>query len=220
LVTSPVSRRLLPLLAAALLAAPGLTRAQTVTLAPAGRGTRVTIALPPGARWRLTALDQPPRLVLDLGAVRWTGPRPGGGSGLVAGSRLLERPTRLVLDLAGPTAAPQSSEAGGVLTLDLAPGPAKSFARLTGRVLASGGGTPLPLVVLDPGHGGRDPGAIGRAGTREKDIVLAVSQELHRAIEASGAARVAMTLAPGLVIAAGGALLWIGRRRIDRQAGD
>jgi Na+/melibiose symporter-like transporter len=38
--------------------------------------------------------------------------------------------------------------------------------------------------------------------------------------EAIQAARVAMTLAPGLVIAAGGALLWIGRRRIDRQAGD
>jgi len=38
--------------------------------------------------------------------------------------------------------------------------------------------------------------------------------------EAIQAARVAMTLAPGLIIAAGGALLWIGRRRIDRQAAD
>jgi N-acetylmuramoyl-L-alanine amidase len=192
-VTPPVPRRLLPLFAAALIAPAAPARAQAVALAPTGRGTRVTVPLPPGARWRLSALDRPPRLVLDLGAARWAGPRPGAGSGLVSGLRLLERPTRLVLDLAGPVAAPQASEAGGVLTLDLAPGPAASFARLPGRVLASGGAAPLPLVVLDPGHGGRDPGAIGSAGTREKDVVLAASQALRRAIEASGTARVAMT---------------------------
>ena len=31
-------------------------------------------------------------------------------------------------------------------------------------------------VMLDPGHGGKDPGAIGIGGTREKDVVLDVSQ--------------------------------------------
>lgn len=34
----------------------------------------------------------------------------------------------------------------------------------------------LPRVVLDPGHGGRDPGAVGPTGLREKDVVLAVGR--------------------------------------------
>jgi N-acetylmuramoyl-L-alanine amidase len=50
-----------------------------------------------------------------------------------------------------------------------------------------------PLVVLDPGHGGRDPGAIGTQGTQEKRIVLAAAQELRRLLESSGRCRVAMT---------------------------
>ncbi|MCW8086905.1 N-acetylmuramoyl-L-alanine amidase family protein [Sabulicella glaciei] len=53
--------------------------------------------------------------------------------------------------------------------------------------------TRLPLVVLDPGHGGSDPGAIGRAGTQEKRITLAVAQQLRRQLEAQGRVRVAMT---------------------------
>lgn len=34
------------------------------------------------------------------------------------------------------------------------------------------------VIVIDPGHGGRDPGAVGPNGTREKDIVLQISKEL------------------------------------------
>ncbi len=51
----------------------------------------------------------------------------------------------------------------------------------------------LPLVVLDPGHGGADPGAIGRNGTHEKRVVLAVALDLRRRLEASGRCRVALT---------------------------
>ncbi|WP_022727129.1 N-acetylmuramoyl-L-alanine amidase family protein [Fodinicurvata sediminis] len=35
------------------------------------------------------------------------------------------------------------------------------------------------VIVLDPGHGGRDPGAIGGAGTLEKNVTLAICQELR-----------------------------------------
>ncbi len=52
---------------------------------------------------------------------------------------------------------------------------------------------PLPLIVLDPGHGGADPGAIGPAGTAEKRITLPLALELKRLLEAQGRCRVAMT---------------------------
>jgi N-acetylmuramoyl-L-alanine amidase len=50
-----------------------------------------------------------------------------------------------------------------------------------------------PLVVIDPGHGGRDPGAIGKSGTQEKAVTLAIALELRRVLERTGEYRVAMT---------------------------
>ena len=44
------------------------------------------------------------------------------------------------------------------------------------------GARPL-IVMLDPGHGGEDPGAIGKRGTYEKDIVLAVAKKLRKRID-------------------------------------
>ncbi|MEP7157419.1 MAG: N-acetylmuramoyl-L-alanine amidase [Betaproteobacteria bacterium] len=49
------------------------------------------------------------------------------------------------------------------------------------------------VVVLDPGHGGEDPGAVGRRGTREKDIVLTISRKLKGKFEDSTNFRIAMT---------------------------
>lgn len=49
-----------------------------------------------------------------------------------------------------------------------------------------------PLVVIDAGHGGRDPGATG-SGVREKDIVLGLAQALRDRLIAQGGIRVAMT---------------------------
>lgn len=43
------------------------------------------------------------------------------------------------------------------------------------------------LVVIDPGHGGRDPGAVGIGGLREKDVILPISLEVARLLEQQGA---------------------------------
>jgi N-acetylmuramoyl-L-alanine amidase len=40
-----------------------------------------------------------------------------------------------------------------------------------------------PVVVLDPGHGGRDPGSIGPEGTREKDVALALARRIRDELE-------------------------------------
>lgn len=50
-----------------------------------------------------------------------------------------------------------------------------------------------PLVMLDPGHGGKDPGAIGVSGTYEKHIALASALELKRQLEATGRYRIELT---------------------------
>lgn len=42
------------------------------------------------------------------------------------------------------------------------------------------------LIVIDPGHGGQDPGAPGANGTHEKEITLAVAKELGRQLENAG----------------------------------
>jgi N-acetylmuramoyl-L-alanine amidase len=47
--------------------------------------------------------------------------------------------------------------------------------------------------MLDPGHGGKDPGAIGISGTYEKQVSLAAAFELKRKLEAEGRYRVALT---------------------------
>jgi N-acetylmuramoyl-L-alanine amidase len=50
-----------------------------------------------------------------------------------------------------------------------------------------------PLVVIDAGHGGHDPGAIGDAGAREKDLTLALAKSIRDELLAGGRVRVAMT---------------------------
>jgi N-acetylmuramoyl-L-alanine amidase len=168
------------------------------TLVPEEGGARLTLALPAGARWRVTANARPARLVVETPGSPWRGPSRMAGAGPVRRG-VVER-GRLVLELMGPVAIRRAAESGGRLVVEIVPGTAAAFARLAGQVVAEGGAAAapaarLPLVVLDPGHGGRDPGAIGGRGTQEKAIVLSVGQEMKRLLEATGRCRVAMTRA-------------------------
>jgi N-acetylmuramoyl-L-alanine amidase len=81
---------------------------------------------------------------------------------------------------------------GGV-TIDLsAPEPAGGGGPLP-RIYGARG-SDRPLVVLDPGHGGRDPGASSPFGDgREKDVTLAIARAIRDELAASGRVRVAMT---------------------------
>lgn len=53
--------------------------------------------------------------------------------------------------------------------------------------------TPKPLIVIDPGHGGVDPGAVGHSNIKEKNVVLALAKELRQQLLNSGQYRVIMT---------------------------
>lgn len=49
------------------------------------------------------------------------------------------------------------------------------------------------VIAIDPGHGGRDPGAVGPSGVREKDVVLAISKRLAQLIDAEPGMRAILT---------------------------
>lgn len=76
--------------------------------------------------------------------------------------------------------------------------PAKSVLPPTGSIPVPPPNRPAPstsfpgvpnsriVVMLDPGHGGKDPGAIGIGGLREKDVILPISQQVARRLEQQG----------------------------------
>jgi N-acetylmuramoyl-L-alanine amidase len=80
-----------------------------------------------------------------------------------------------------PRTRPGTDRAGVGATVSANPGgsPAKQAVQ-AGRATER-----LIIVALDPGHGGEDPGAIGPAGTREKDVVLRVAHLLRDRINAT-----------------------------------
>ncbi len=64
----------------------------------------------------------------------------------------------------------------------------------TGREASENRTVPAPpLIVLDPGHGGRDPGAVGPSGLAEKDVVLDIALRLRKMLEKRLGYRVLLT---------------------------
>lgn len=71
--------------------------------------------------------------------------------------------------------------------------PALQDAELPRIAVSERTGADAPLVVLDPGHGGFDPGASSAEGAREKDIALALAVAVRDVLLDLGGVRVAMT---------------------------
>ncbi len=84
-----------------------------------------------------------------------------------------------------PERKPQNSEppAKSPIANDTAPPP----------IIKAAGKGPKPMIVIDAGHGGQDPGARGANGTHEKTVTLAAARELKERLEATGRYRVHLT---------------------------
>ncbi|WP_417239740.1 N-acetylmuramoyl-L-alanine amidase [Celeribacter halophilus] len=168
--------------------------------------------------FRIFTLDDPRRMVVDFAEVDWTGfdteafNTSRGITGLRVGG-FTPGWSRMVLDLAQPYALVHAEmsrdDSGAVLTLNLDPTASDEFALTAGtppdaRLVrrASQDAEPSvpprkigegPLrVVLDPGHGGIDPGA-ERDGVQEKTLTLTFARELQDVLNRAGGFEVTLT---------------------------
>jgi N-acetylmuramoyl-L-alanine amidase len=171
--------------------------------------TRFVVDLETRPNYGILRLTNPYRLVIDLPGIDFAeATLPAEGRGLVSDYRyglIAAGKARIVLDLSGPVEVvntfvldPVSFEPAR-LVVDLVPTSAEAFAKAAeadrparlasaaredqqGR--ADGGG--LPVVVIDPGHGGIDSGATGKKGLLEKDVTLEFCLELERQLKEGG----------------------------------
>lgn len=212
---------LLPVLAdsAATAASPQVTG---VRIGVYATKTRVVLDMSGTVDFKTFSLPSPWRVVVDMSEVTWSSgvKRPPRG-GLISGMRFgLFRPgtSRVVIDTTGPVQVSKSfvlppSKPGAAyrLVLDMTRTTRETFMKGYRKPapdppqVAAAPPDPVPrpairpsrpgkkLIMIDPGHGGVDPGALSRSGVREKHIVLAFSKELRRQLLATGEFRVKMT---------------------------
>jgi N-acetylmuramoyl-L-alanine amidase len=161
--------------------------------------TRVVLDLSGSAQHSLLVLKNPDRIVLDVAGARLSsGSRAPPGTGVVKQVRMAKRPSgelRIVFDLsrsirAKSFLATPNNRYGYRLVIDLGTTattdtPVKvEHARPDARDL---------IIAVDAGHGGEDPGAIGKNGTREKDVVLAIARALAQRIDGEPGMRAVLT---------------------------
>ncbi len=125
--------------------------------------------------------DGVPKLILTPaeGGLNFYPAQSGGGKTLVAD--VLKPPA---VTAQQPPAKP---------TTAIAPTPARPLAAGTEGVPAPQAGPPLPVVVLDAGHGGQDPGARSRDGVLEKDLVAQLGGRIRLALLSTKKYRIVLT---------------------------
>lgn len=184
-----------------------------------GTRTRFIADLTAEVPIRVFALADPYRIVIDLPEVHFQLPVGTGESGfaLITAYRfgLISRgQSRIVLDVGQPVAVANSYVLAAVgdeparLVVDLVPTTREAFLATAFEYQENGGTQgPAPaspplgdnyndnrlVIVIDPGHGGIDPGAIGANDVLEKDVVLAFSLELAAQLRAIGGYEVFLT---------------------------
>jgi N-acetylmuramoyl-L-alanine amidase len=168
-------------------------------------GTRLVFDLSAPTEHNLLTLDNPDRVVVDI---------PGGsieservlpeGQGFVKQLRAAIQPNgdlRVVVDLTGPaqpktfTVGPQESY-GHRLVLDLTPAKGTVAAAPTQpsvvKLAADAHGRDI-VIAIDAGHGGVDPGSVGKRGTYEKHVTLAIAKRLKDRIDREPGMRAILT---------------------------
>lgn len=160
--------------------------------------TRATIELSADAQYKVFTLTGPDRLVVDLQNGHLRHAVDGKGRGLVRSVRS-GQPTsdrlRIVFDLHQPVRPksfllPPADRHRHRLVIDmsadggsLASAPAAASAAPMSAAAASAAQRKV-VIAIDAGHGGQDPGAIGPAGTYEKNVTLTVAKLLAARIDA------------------------------------
>ena len=187
---------------------------QSSSIGDTGQGVVVSLALSQPVPWRLRVLDAPPRLVLDVREVDWSGiAQVSQASVRVTELRAgVFRPgwSRLVMEMTGPFLVDQAemrtTEGSARLVLRLEPASPGAFAAKAALPEPEDWAPPkaadLPrperrgdgpvVVVLDPGHGGIDPGA-EREGLSEAELMLTFARELKETLLRAGGFTVVLT---------------------------
>jgi N-acetylmuramoyl-L-alanine amidase len=198
-------------------AAPKATVAKDARLAGDAVRTRFIADLSKKVEVSVFALGDPYRVIVDLPDVSFQMPNGLGNEkrGLVTGYRYgLFAPgkSRIVIDVEGPFLIDKAfvlearPDQPARLVVDLIPTDRETFlAKLReAKVAAPAAGAPpvaeaatpadsTPVVILDPGHGGVDPGTMSASGTTEKDVVLAFAKRLKAQLEAEGRYKIYLT---------------------------
>ncbi len=217
---------------------------KTIRFGNHGDKERAVIELSSATRFRAFVLDNPNRLIVDMDSFRWKVgniTRPdgtlvkdvrygelGAGKGrlvIETSSPVIIRsafpmskgkgqPDRIVIDFArtsSETMKDATSQNMGNMTEPEAPRPVKPFEPPEEKYNPSNS---KKLIIIDPGHGGQDPGALGVNGAYEKTIVLAVGLELKNQLENAGY-RVEMTRSTDVFIPLGGRVKFARKKKAD-----
>lgn len=188
---------------------------RAVRVAAVDNVTRVVLDLSTPVSAKAFTLDNPSRVVLDLPKSALKAhlrlPAPEGAITALRSGKLPHGGVRLVFDVKGPisfnaTAVAPAGDAGNRLILDIG-----AMGALVGpKVVAVTPAAPaVPIAIrpahapsdsgrdiviaVDAGHGGVDPGASGRRGTHEKDVVLEIAKALAARINEEPGMRAVLT---------------------------